>query len=904
MLTFNEKLKLLRINSLLGTASITMLREIAAAAAEQSFEKGDFIFARGDAAADFYVLIDGRVGHPEVQADDEQFSIARQVNASGQMFGFAAGVAGKPARAVSARCEAATKVLAVDGRWFQEFCRGHDQEGEALLRELARAHAGYEQIVLGRQGWVSIRNASKTYRSHGREIIAIDDCCLEIRPGEFCAVVGPAGCGKTTLANLIAGRDSLTGGVIYLDGELINRAGAKPKSGTDRILVPRAGGLSPSATVTENLTGTRKTQRLPEQEARTIRARELLSRFGLGQIENAYAGDLSAGWCFRIGLLRAILDEPKVVLMDGPFIGLDAGDKSQLQRFLRELHEHVRKTFLLMTRDPEDPISVAERVIPVTGAPPLVEADAQPRKVTLRRENIEVIGMETAMRAFRQHLPAINSIRDCLRAGRFFWTIEFIPSVDKILRDELDKLGGVAEAMRGDPLLAGFAVTDRVHSDRDPDPVAAASHLLDHSGKQPLVHFSGKGRDIADLPEALARMEDNGLENMLFISGDRLKNEPRNRRLSYLESVPAIFAAKQALPDLLAGATVNPFKYREEDAMAQYLKLGKKVGAGADFIVTQIGFDMLKHQEAVFWADTRNYRVPLVANVMPMSAARARYIRRHQLAGVTVTDSFLTLLETEERLLPDKGAARVLRRLALQILGVRFYGYAGVQITGIHSVEKLAGLQAQVVALSDLCSDRITWNKAWEESFSLPEGGRANPVPAGEPWYLVNSRPHYARSREAAKYRVMNALHAVAFDKGLVARSLARLLRPVKRHGKVDHVLERLEHAVKAPLFGCETCGMCRLAETQYVCPESCPKGLANGACGGTTENLCEFRDRECIHSVKYRIAKEVGILDQLEKWLIPAVPRNVRHSSSWPPHFRGEGPGVRVIDFSSLKKP
>src|SRR6185295_7903392 len=85
---------------------------------------------------------------------------------------------------------------------------------------------------------------------------------------------------------------------------------------------------------------------------------------------------------------------------------------------------------------------------------------------------------------------ASNAIREGLHNGSFFWTLEFVPSRDKVLRDELHKLGGIAGVVSQDPLLAGFAVTDRVASDQDPDPVAAASHFLDVTGKQPLVHFS------------------------------------------------------------------------------------------------------------------------------------------------------------------------------------------------------------------------------------------------------------------------------------------------------------------------------------------------------------------------------------------------------------------------------
>ena len=498
--------------------------------------------------------------------------------------------------------------------------------------------------------------------------------------------------------------------------------------------------------------------------------------------------------------------------------------------------------------------------------------------------------------AIPEHQAVRNALRSALSEKEFFWSVEFIPSVDKVLRDELHKLGGVAEVMRNTPKLAAFAVTDRVVSDRDPDPVAAASHLLDVSGKQPLVHFSGKGRDISDLPATLARIQESGLENVLFLTGDRLRETPPHGPARYLESVPAIHAARRASPQLLIGAALNPFKYREEDAMAQYLKLGKKVGAGADFIVTQIGWDMAKYEEALEWVRTRGYGVPLVANVMPVSAVRARYMRHHQLAGVTVSDSFLGLLEAEERIMVDKGAARVLRRLALQIVGLRLMGYSGVQLTGIHAPEKLAGLDRQIAQLSEIPLDAHFWRKAWAEALTLPEGGSADPAPPHDPWYLVKQRTRRAGTGQMFRYRLMHGIHDTIFGDGIGAKVIGPLLRPVQRRSRAGRVLEKLERAAKRPPLGCDTCGMCRLAATLYVCPETCPKGLSNGPCGGTTENLCEFRDRECIHSVKYRIASTAGKLQELETLLIPAVPATIRHTSSWPAHYRGEGPQVQVI--------
>ncbi len=495
-----------------------------------------------------------------------------------------------------------------------------------------------------------------------------------------------------------------------------------------------------------------------------------------------------------------------------------------------------------------------------------------------------------------------NHIARALRTGRFFWTIEFVASKDHVLREDMVTIDAFVRELAKRPEVAGFAVTDRVHSDQDPDPVRMAVHVGDHSGTQPLIHWAGKDRDLEDLHAALKRMRTHGLKNVLLLSGDKLKNPSRERRPRFLESVPAIRTAKQMMPDLLVAAALNPFKYREEEAMAQYLKLGKKIAAGADFIITQIGFDINKYEEALFWMDTRGYRVPMVANIMALSARRARYIRKHPLAGVTITESYHRLLEEEERLMPERAAARVTRRLALQILGLRMLGYSGVQLTAIQSLETLVTLLHQIDYLADKCPDRMSWNKTWEEALSLPDGYRADPVPA-DPWYMVDRQSRHAPCRERINYQVMKGVHRFFFDKGLGARWLGRGVRHIQRHTQADRWLERLERAIKAPLFGCESCGLCRLAATQYICPETCPKGLANGACGGTTLNRCEYGDRECIHSRKYRIAKDAGILEQLESWLIPAVPNEVRGTASWPPHFRGEGPKIEIVDAAGGAK-
>src|SRR5688500_13495160 len=144
MLTFDERLKLLR-NSFLGNAPLSLLGEATKAATEHCFERGEFIYAKSDPSLDFYVLAEGRVSHPEVPAEERQ--AAHRITAPGQVFGFAATVPGQPARVASARCELATAVLAINGKWFRELCSRYFAEGEDLLRRLEQEHAVYERSI-------------------------------------------------------------------------------------------------------------------------------------------------------------------------------------------------------------------------------------------------------------------------------------------------------------------------------------------------------------------------------------------------------------------------------------------------------------------------------------------------------------------------------------------------------------------------------------------------------------------------------------------------------------------------------------------------------------------------------------------------------------------------------------
>ncbi len=369
MMSAEDRLTLLRLNSFLGTADSDFLRPIAQQAREQSFRANDFIFSREDKAGDFYILAQGRVGHPEVLSENDEYGVTTGARLAGQLFGFAAVVQGLPRRVISANCEQDTVVLAIDGVWFQQYCAGQGRVGQSLLETLSRCYVGHESKVSGRAGWISIRNAGKIYDPYGKAVVAVDDCSIEIRPGEFVAIVGPSGCGKSTLLNGIAGFESLTSGVVLLDGEVVNRPGHQPKPGPDRMVVFQNNALFPWMTIIDNLIAGPIAQKKLSRSEALEKARALLARVGLSGIEDVYPGAISGGMGRRVEIIRALLNDPRVILLDEPFRGVDALTKSVTHNALLELYDLSRKTVLFITHDLEEAIYLADRVLVMTTRP-------------------------------------------------------------------------------------------------------------------------------------------------------------------------------------------------------------------------------------------------------------------------------------------------------------------------------------------------------------------------------------------------------------------------------------------------------------------------------------------------------------------------------------------------------
>jgi NitT/TauT family transport system ATP-binding protein len=205
---------------------------------------------------------------------------------------------------------------------------------------------------------LTIEHLGKTYFDPfaNRQVTAIRDISLTVDAGDFVSVVGPSGCGKTTMLNTIAGFLAPTTGRIRVD----DRAVSGP--GPDRGVVFQSFALFPWRTVLDNVAFGPKMRGVPKAKRHEI-AREYLALAGLSHAAERYPNELSGGMQQRVGVVRALANEPDVLLMDEPFAAVDAQTRMTLQEELTRIWGERRPTVLFITHDVNEAVFLANRVV-------------------------------------------------------------------------------------------------------------------------------------------------------------------------------------------------------------------------------------------------------------------------------------------------------------------------------------------------------------------------------------------------------------------------------------------------------------------------------------------------------------------------------------------------------------
>lgn len=213
-------------------------------------------------------------------------------------------------------------------------------------------------------GYLKVNNLYKEFTSLKKKDIvpALKNLCFEVHPQELFVIVGPTGCGKTTLLNIIAGFQTPTKGEVLVDGRRVN------KPSWQRTMVFQEYALFPWYTVRKNIEFGLEMKRI-EKNKRRRKVEELIDLVELKGFEDAYPRELSGGMKQRVAIVRALAVEPSLFLMDEPFGSVDAQARENLQDILLKLWFKTKNTILFVTHSIEEAVKLGQRIMVMTKRP-------------------------------------------------------------------------------------------------------------------------------------------------------------------------------------------------------------------------------------------------------------------------------------------------------------------------------------------------------------------------------------------------------------------------------------------------------------------------------------------------------------------------------------------------------
>ena len=469
-----------------------------------------------------------------------------------------------------------------------------------------------------------------------------------------------------------------------------------------------------------------------------------------------------------------------------------------------------------------------------------------------------------------------NHLRQALEKGEFFLTAELVLGRDHNMAEAETFVKDAAAQPDGIKIVS---VTDLPSGNPALPPEAFVSFIRER-GLTPIAHLTAKDGNRAFLEGRLHGLAREGVENVLALTGDAQKEGfgGKSKPVYDLDSVLLLCLIQamrtgieyklgprtvQSTPfSFFAGAVVNPYKVHEADQMMQFYKLQLKIAVGAQFIITQLGYNIRKLCELKHYlARVGLGNTPVLANVYVPTAKIAQMMQAGEVAGCVIPDELIRRLEQEKK--PQR-----LERAALMVAAAKELGFAGAHVGGFGLTHRdfMTIVERAAAHSSDWRSkmDELVFPYL-NEFYLLPPAQDGLSDSAGE-YQVSRKKPHATFTQRLSK---LVHRHLIAQD-SFGARFFGARLKPNGdgaagkswRHGLWYWLLEPSTLYRKATL-GCKSCGDCVQDYLDYAgCSmRRCYKELRNGPCGGSrVDGTCEARpEQPCIWDVIYCGALAVG---------------------------------------------
>lgn len=477
-----------------------------------------------------------------------------------------------------------------------------------------------------------------------------------------------------------------------------------------------------------------------------------------------------------------------------------------------------------------------------------------------------------------------KALSQLLASDEFIHGIELVTSRG-ILQNEGSQTLRFAHELMDYHLLDFISITDNPGGSPMMAPETLGLSLL-KEGHNVNIHITCKDRNRNALEMRAWQFASDGFNNILALTGDYPTGGYRGiaSPVFDIDSVSLISMLSDMNNGLnvelrggktkhlsqtkfLISAAVSPFKMAEAEYLTQYFKMEKKVRAGANFFILQLGYDTRKWAELLQHVNRLGITTPLLANVYVLSKTVAKMFNRNAIPGAHVPDNLLEVVEKEVSS-SDKGHEFFMDFAAKQYAVAKHLGFKGVYLGGVKSVDEVRIIKekAAVYEKEDYRSLFKEMLYPLKKEFYLYEQNEETLLPK-----QVFDK-HYLRSISGGRrfvkrlfstsplYHISRFVHLLLFNNHSPLYAFMRLLYRFVDGKFIDRFSHSVEKVLKSILYDCRDCGDCSLPETAYLCPVSkCSKNQRNGPCGGSYNGRCELDDKECIWSVAYKRLKAYG---------------------------------------------